>query len=99
MRTARRQEAPAARLRSAPSMLLQGPPLARLMPAGFRPHVFARVLVASGVLAGPSLAQAPAHPASGPVALPERPLSHAARARETIHLDGRLDEPAWADAS
>jgi len=57
-----------------------------------------RVLAAACILAGPALAQVPVTPASSPTAPPDLPLAHAARSKGTIHLDGKLDEPAWANA-
>jgi len=68
------------------------------MPRAFPLRTLARAVVASGVLVGPAVAQQPARHASSPTAPAELPTSHAARAKGTIHLDGKLDEPAWADA-
>ncbi|HET7458885.1 MAG TPA: DUF5916 domain-containing protein, partial [Gemmatimonadaceae bacterium] len=60
-------------------------------------RLLASLLVACAALAAapPAAAQQPA--AAAPPA-PELPLSHAVRARGVIHVDGKLDERAWADA-
>jgi hypothetical protein len=64
-------------------------------------RTLSRAVAASGVFAFPALAQAPARPAPSaapPTGAASLPLSHAARAKGSINLDGKLDEPAWADA-